>query len=130
MIIGKRLTILRKKLGYNQQDFSKTLGVSLSAYKKYEQGVYDPPLAMIIKIFEKYRISYQWLLHGEGSIEALNYSDLLEKAVIKTKLGLDQRELEIGIEKEAQIICAVFENMLKNHASEDGNLAQLLKVAL
>ena len=43
------LKMARKKLGVSQRVFAKRLGVSKSAYNRYEHGLRKPPVAVVTK---------------------------------------------------------------------------------
>jgi transcriptional regulator with XRE-family HTH domain len=59
--------MLRKDiLHLTQVQFAQELGISGSAINQIESGKTYPSLETIIKIHEKYKIAYNFLLTGEG----------------------------------------------------------------
>lgn len=54
---------LRLKKGYSQRQITETLGISLSAYTKYEQGKYTPSLAVLLKICKFFEVELNLFLN-------------------------------------------------------------------
>lgn len=129
MTIGKRLAKVRKTLGHNQVTFAGLVEVSQSAFKNYERGATDIPIALAVRVCKDYSISPSWLLTGEGEMISPNYSEAVERAVIKTREYIKEHGYEVSELKEAQIIVAVFENIINNQTNKDNILSQLMKVA-
>jgi len=63
-LIGNRLKLLRGKI--RQREFSKKLGISLSAYQRYEHGDRLPTLDILYKISMACDVNLQWLIKGRG----------------------------------------------------------------
>lgn len=61
-----RLCNLRKKLGYNQEEFSKELGIPCSTYGKYEQCRTTIPQKVFWKLCEEYEFHTDASLSGEN----------------------------------------------------------------
>lgn len=57
-----RLKELRKEKGVSQKEVASALGISLSAYSNYEQGIREPNIEMIIAICRYYDVSSDYLL--------------------------------------------------------------------
>jgi transcriptional regulator with XRE-family HTH domain len=62
--IGKRIRELR---GFytHQKDFAAILGVTQSQLSKYERGISEPPLAVLVRLKEEFGRSLDWLVSGE-----------------------------------------------------------------
>jgi transcriptional regulator with XRE-family HTH domain len=62
--IGKRIRELR---GFymHQKNFAAMLGVTQSQLSKYERGISEPPLAVLVKLKEEFGKSLDWLVWGE-----------------------------------------------------------------
>lgn len=54
---------LRVEKGYSQRQITETLGISLSAYTKYEQGKNTPSLAVLLKICEFFEVELNLFLN-------------------------------------------------------------------
>ncbi|MFQ6752352.1 MAG: helix-turn-helix domain-containing protein [Clostridia bacterium] len=57
-----KLKTLRKESGLSQKEISKVLGVTISAYSNYEQGIRIPTLGTFYKICELFHVSADYLL--------------------------------------------------------------------
>jgi len=68
VLIGQRLAQIRKNKSMNQNDFSKTLGVSLRGYQNYERGERAISKELICALISTYEIDTKWLLTGEGNM--------------------------------------------------------------
>lgn len=64
--IAPRLRLLRKKLGYTQNDMAGRIGVSAGGYKKYEIGQRLLSMTVQFRLVKEFNISLDWLLLGRG----------------------------------------------------------------
>ena len=60
--MNKKLKELRLEKGLSQKVIAKALGITLSAYSNYEQGIRTPSIETIKKICEYYKVSSDYLL--------------------------------------------------------------------
>jgi len=62
--IGRRIRELR---GFEtaQAEFARELGVSQSQLSKYERGVTEPPLRLLVRLGERFGKSLDWFVTGK-----------------------------------------------------------------
>jgi DNA-binding XRE family transcriptional regulator len=62
-MIRINLIVLRHKNNLTQQAFAKTLGIKKEAYQAYEEGRCNPPLKVIKKVVDLYKVkdTYKFL---------------------------------------------------------------------
>ena len=100
--VGKFIAMLRKELGYTQEDLAKKLNVSNKSISRWENGNTMPDLSLIPKLCEILNISINELFSGER-IEKGDYQKKLEENIIinigllKNKLKQIIKRLVIGI---------------------------------
>jgi len=58
----ERLKQLRKDKGVSQKDVAKEIGVTVSAYSNYEQGLREPSNQILINICKYYDVTADYLL--------------------------------------------------------------------
>ncbi len=63
--IKERLKRLRKENGVSQKEVADYLGVSVSAYSNYEQGIREPSLDMLLKLSDFFDTTCDYLLGKE-----------------------------------------------------------------
>ena len=63
---GQLLKELRKSKKLNQSFFAEMLGISLTAYQKYEYGTAEPTFDAISKLADFYNVSVDFLLGREA----------------------------------------------------------------
>lgn len=91
MILADKITMLRKRSGWSQEELAERLGVSRQAVSKWESGTSLPDLDRIIKMSELFCVSTDYLLkdevqeitlpEGDGAAESSGGYDLsLEEA--------------------------------------------------
>lgn len=69
--LGKRIRSLREKKGLNQSELAHELGLeSPMAVSKYEKDQREPDVAKLIKVSDLFGVSMDWLLTGEGPVQA------------------------------------------------------------
>jgi len=71
MAWNDKIKQLRKKLGMNQKEFGELFDVKQRTVSAWEAGINEPPLSVLLKIFELYGITPNSLLLG--SDDDLNY---------------------------------------------------------
>lgn len=57
-----KLKQLRSEKGLSQKEIAKIIGVSVSAYSNYEQGIREPSYDILIKIAQYFEVSTDYLL--------------------------------------------------------------------
>ena len=63
--LGRRLRELRG-FDMTQEEFARQLETSQSQLSKYERGVAAPPADILFLVMQRFRVSIDWLLTGEG----------------------------------------------------------------
>ncbi len=63
-----RIKQIRTKLGFQQGDFARQMGVHQQQLSKYERGENKPSAEFFTKLVEKFRININWLLTGDGEM--------------------------------------------------------------
>ena len=58
----EKLKLLRKELGISQKVVAEAIGVTLSAYSNYEQGLREPSNQILINLCKFYKVSADYLL--------------------------------------------------------------------
>ena len=58
----ERLKLLRKQKGVSQKVVAEAIGVTLSAYSNYEQGIREPSYDILIKLAKFYDVTTDYLL--------------------------------------------------------------------
>jgi len=60
--MNEKLKLLRKEKGVSQKVVAKALGITLSAYSNYEQGIREPSNDILIKLCKYFNVSSDYLL--------------------------------------------------------------------
>ena len=63
--LGRRLRELRG-FDLNQEQVANDLGISQSQLSKYERGAAPPPTDLLFLIKQRFQVSIDWLLTGDG----------------------------------------------------------------
>ena len=58
----EKLKLLRKEKGVSQKIVAKELGITLSAYSNYEQGIREPSNEVLVKLCKYFCVSADYLL--------------------------------------------------------------------
>ncbi len=61
-MLNDRLKMLRNEKGVSQKEVAKAIGVTLSAYSNYEQGIREPSYEILIKLCKYFQVSADYLL--------------------------------------------------------------------
>lgn len=58
----EKLKQLRKEKGVSQKVVAEAIGVTLSAYSNYEQGIREPSYQILVAICKYFKVSADYLL--------------------------------------------------------------------
>ena len=61
-ILDSKLKQLRKEKGVSQKDVTKAIGVTISAYSNYEQGLREPSNQILVSLCKYYDVTADYLL--------------------------------------------------------------------
>lgn len=111
--IQQRLLAVRKELGLTQPELGKVLGLSERAYKNYELGIRELPLAVALKLSENFKISIAWLLVGDGAPTTPSTGEALEAAVIAAREHFIETNKSPTPQQEAAIIRYIYEEIIR-----------------
>lgn len=79
-MIGQNLKILRKRMALSQDDIAKMTGIPRSSYSGYENGAAEPPIELILKLADNFKLSTDVLLREDLSkYPETKFSELLEQ---------------------------------------------------
>lgn len=68
MTIGERISLLRKSLNLNQDEFGKRINVTRSAVSNYEKGLRNVMDRVISDICREFYVNEDWLRNGIGEM--------------------------------------------------------------
>ena len=74
-VVGTRIAMLRKELGYSQSAFAEKLNVSAQAVSKWETGLALPDIEVLLNISWLSKTSLHTLLEGEDFMVPQNGVD-------------------------------------------------------
>lgn len=94
---GKRLSKLRSKKGFSQNDIAKKLGIAQTTYSGYENGVRKIPLEFITTLSDILNISPTFLINGNFS-NSLEYQTLIKKYRTLDEKGKHTVDVVLDIE--------------------------------
>jgi transcriptional regulator with XRE-family HTH domain len=97
----------------SQAAFGAELGLSDRAYKNYELGIRDLPLAVALGISEKYDANIAWLLTGDGARSGLKIRDALKAAVIAVREHFIAEGETPSPDYESDVVQYVFDEILR-----------------
>ena len=92
-----QLKEIRKNTGLTQQEFAKELDVALSTVASVENGTREISKSLMKVLIEKYKVSANWLLTGEGEMfttsentEVATKEQIANIPIIKNKIEKSQ----------------------------------------
>lgn len=91
--MDERLKLIRKECGMTQSDFAEELGVTRTAYAKYENGLVVPSNSVIQLLCSKFSINEEWLRTGNGKMHIPTDDSLLDDVAKQYKLSKEQKEM-------------------------------------
>ena len=88
--VGNRLQIARKNIGYTQEAFAETLGVTVEHYRKLESGVHALNPEKMLLLYKVYKIDLTYLITGEKNASFDLKSFLAKCSIEEREDFLDQ----------------------------------------
>lgn len=101
--VGRRLTMLRRQLGFSRPEMAKRFGISSNALGKNEHGDSSPNTQTLHRLASDFDISMDWLLFNK---DPMYYKDKktmeeLEQEIAELKKELDLARQQLAVsEKE------------------------------
>lgn len=83
MILADKITMLRKRNGWSQEDLANELKVSRQSVSKWESAMSIPDLDKILKMSELFGVTTDYLLKDEEVITELNDTDIIRKITLE-----------------------------------------------
>ena len=128
-----RLRVIRKSLPQktSQEVFAKSLGLTRTAYNKYELGLVVPSDTFIQLVCSKFNISEAWLRTGEGEMrqesEAAMFSSFARQYNLSEKEQHVARYLLSLSSEDRQQILRVVEGLARAMQDDDAKKAEVEK---
>lgn len=128
--VGARLRQLREKLGKNQSDFAKVLGIAQNAYSPIESGKRLPTSQQTQVIIETFKVTYEWLMGNSVKKDIIVLEDNKTDYLPNSN---DCKELQVKVEMQEKMIAAQKEEieylreqakMLVQHSVQLGKLIE------
>lgn len=124
--IGERLKAVRTRSGLSQERFAIVLGYSKRALINWEQGVADPPMAILPKLREMFDIDPGWLVMGQGTTPKSFFKPMDWARLERLERDLKQVCRDIGVDlstaQHAGLVQAFYDD---GPAADETNRKQL-----
>ena len=107
--IGNRISILRKKLNFNQSEFGEKINVTRSAISNYEKGTRNIMDRVITDICREFNVNEEWLRNGTGEMFNPTTNDKLEQLAQEYKFNSIEYKflrsyLNLDLNKRAAVV--------------------------
>lgn len=91
------LKILREKSGNTQQEMADILKIDRITYHRYEKGIREPSLEVLIRIADYFDVSIDYLLGRTDSPEPIIKEAAARPAPDATDITLDMLEAQVDV---------------------------------
>lgn len=95
-VLGKNLKNIRKFKGFSREYIASVLGVNFETYKTWEIGRYEPKIDYLIELSKIYKVSIDYLLGNEFSIEKSYIKEYIKQIESDTKEG-EKSQLQLSL---------------------------------
>lgn len=124
--MNDRLKEVRKSFGFNQTEFGKRIGVTVTAVSKMELGTYNVTDTMIKLICTEFNVSETWLRTGEGNMTAQAKTFSLDELAQKNNLTSFEFDIVKALmtldEDTRQALISHFKNAFASQAETSATL--------
>lgn len=104
-MLGERICLLRRRLGWSQAELAKHLRVSPSTVGMYEQGRREPSLTGAVELSRLFGVSVDYLLTGKPLSQADTCA--MEQAIERSLAGFEQNRDGFSKEELAVLFTAI-----------------------
>jgi transcriptional regulator with XRE-family HTH domain len=87
--VGRRLSHLRHALGLTQRQLAEILNITGPRWANYEVGTSRIPVAIALRLVEKWEVSLDWIYYGNG---AMMPKSLLRKIKAAARASMSRME--------------------------------------
>jgi SOS-response transcriptional repressor LexA len=121
----ERLKLARKRLGLNQKEMAKLLGVSQSNISSYEGGLHEPN-SKALSVLSENGINLNWLLTGEGEMlrsDVVRDKKTAEIKALKNKIAeisADIERLEAETSGDNEVVDRTIKTITTNISRKKG----------
>lgn len=129
-LLPERLLTVRKQLGASQVEFANRLSVSPRAYKNYELGLRDVPLALVEQMHRELGTDLNWLILGDGASSAENAQTIIRKIVFGIRSFEDKKGVRLPKEKTATVFTYLFQQMSNGREFSEADIHAYLETTL
>ena len=95
--MGERLAAVRNMSKLSQEDMSRRLGISRSAFQNYERGHRDLTAELLLKVYDEFDVDPLWMLEGDTANGRSRRNDEVTQAYRKIGLAVEHRISERGL---------------------------------
>lgn len=95
--MGERLAAVRNMSKLSQEDMSRRLGISRSAFQNYERGHRDLTAELLLKVYDEFDVDPLWMLEGDTATGMSKRNDEVTQAYRKIGLAVEHRISERGL---------------------------------
>lgn len=124
--VGGRIRLVREAEGFSQSKMAAMLGVSERAYKSYEGGYREVPLAIVEGVCSKLNVSSEWLIWGKGERRRATDRQLLIEIATAIYRSLTDGDLTLSDEQFQHFIEVVLQNCLRAETEVDEEVSRIL----
>ena len=123
--VGHRLEIVRNSYGYRRSEMARRLGISKSNVYRNEIGYGFPRLSTLLKLYEEFDISLNWLLFN---IEPMHTKDQQNTTAREKQIKeLESKspalnELLVAMEKDSVLLHGILFYFYKYKQDQQGEL--------
>ena len=128
--IGKRMKLIRARLGMTQSGMANQIGISLSHYSKLEIGIGGMSRSLAFTICKIFDIDRDWFLEGKG-VEPPNRMDIQQIKNTTVETVVEKHTLNIDdLEKIIDLVLSKRVNKLAKIVSKQTNIPVMRALAI
>ena len=95
--VGRRLTMVRRQLGYSRPEMAERFGISSNALGKNEHGDSVPNTQTLHRLASDFNISMDWLFFNKGP---MYYKEKKSMAELQKELDLARQQIAVSEKKK------------------------------
>ncbi len=119
--LAQKMKAIRTGLNLDKPQMSRRLGMSTSAYHRYESGERYPGTAVLRILAEELNISINWLLFNKGEKYISTNTTLIKLQTENEDLKKNQANMdEVRAKKEKLALLEPIATLLTNHEAKIG----------
>ena len=127
--LGERMRLTRTRRKFSQSEMAAQLAVGRRTYQRYEDGLTEPPVSLLLDLSSEASVRFEWLVFGHGEPEEISSTQVVR--TVRTLLAQTDAHVDrLNPGKRAVLIADLMGHIQQGEAVSEAEVTQTVAAAL